>query len=86
MNKISILKKQFKKNNTDYYNSVLSSLIKKSSFIENIIIDLNKLPDDEQRSNYLNRFKRNMFMIEEYWYRDLSESDKIQLQNVINRY
>lgn len=57
-----------------------------NNFIDDLNLDLNKLPDDKQRLNFLERFRRNMFMIDEYWYRDLDETTKLKFEDVVNRY
>lgn len=68
------------------FKSTLSSLIKVSQFIEDVSVKLNMLPDDEQRKNFIEKYKKGVFSIDTYWYDDLSEEDKIQLQNVYSRY
>ena len=57
-----------------------------SFFIEDLSIELNKLPNDEQRKNYLDKFKKNIFMVDDFWYKDLSEEEKIKFHNVYIKY
>lgn len=60
----------------------LSSLIKVSSLIQSILDVINKLQSDDQKINYLDKYKNNVFMIDEFWYNDLSEEEKIQFHNL----
>lgn len=83
MNKISSIKLKL---GTKEFKPKLSSLIKVSSTIQDLKDTLVKLPDDEQRKSYLSKFKSNVFMIDEFWYNDLSEEEKIQFHNVEIKY
>ena len=83
LNKIAKIKSKL---GTKEFKPKLSSLIKVSSFIQNLKNVVEMLPDDEQRTTYLNKFKNNVFMIDEFWYNDLSEEDKIQFHNVFVKY
>lgn len=79
MNKIANIKSKL---GTKEFKPKLSSLIKVSSFIEEIQTVLTKLPSDDQRINYLNKFKSNVFAIDNFWYTELSEEEKIQFHNL----
>jgi len=83
LNKISSIKLKL---GTKEFKPKLSSLIKVSSTIQDLKDTLVKLPDDEQRKSYLSKFKSNVFMIDEFWYNDLSEEEKIQFHNVEIKY
>lgn len=83
MNKIAFIKSKFGKKE---FKPKLSSLIKVNSFIENLIEDINKLPDDNQRQNFLDKFKKNIFMSGDVWYRDLDEESKMQFHNLEIKY